>query len=341
VLDRTDRAAQKLFRVARTPAYVLCAPAAWSRGNETGQLLCGQYDHATRGTGVPAVSEFLAQMLQDVASVPASAFTHAAPSAGGDVAAAHEVLATVTAKYGLKPAVIDSALALRNGVASSPAADEHATTLKLPSPIRAAADFHARCTDTAAGVCLLLFPTTSAKSGPLASLLSDLAAWNAEHTKRPSQTVSVVTLPASSPAAAALVDELGVLLDDSSSGVGVTLLALLTKGGRNRVVHAPPSLVGADVFDWPVAAMDWVGAVLRDAKSARGSKKPRLQERLHELLEPAAKDDAFFLATEAEQSNAVPPAVESASTDDPAAAAAVADDVFATVSGQTSPHDEL
>jgi hypothetical protein len=141
--------------------------------------------------------------------------------------------------------------------------------------------------------------------------LSDLSAWNEQHAKRASLTISALVLPASSRLAAALVDEHGVLIDNSPSASGVSLLALLPK--RNRAVLPPVELSSARDDEFAGIALDWIEAIVRDAKHARGSKVPRMQERMRELLANAHGDE-WFVATDLGQESGPPsssPPVES------------------------------
>jgi len=295
VAARDDKALQRLFRVRSTPAYVACVPARVTRTNTTGAVECALYDHAAPaskggGSSVPSVSSFLVAFIEAVA--------------GGD-------LSVTRAKYGLRRFVLDPTLAAKHAADASadPAgAPVAAPSSALPPLVSSVADFHARCTDTLSGACVLVFGEPAAwlssnslgaataaaaatASAALVALLSDVDSWNAQHATRKSQLLSLLLVSSSSPVAVTLSDAYDAPLDSSIGGL--TLVALLPK--RNRYLtfaySAPFDVAGA---------MEWLETVVRDDRKLRPSKQANMQQRLRDMLEKGgyAQFQTTFVAAE-------------------------------------------
>ncbi len=280
--EEKEKPLARLFRVRSTPCYILCAPAIHSRANETGRVLCGEYAHAKSGTSVPSVSKFLVEFIQDTTS-------------SGDEAEREKT----REKYALRSIIIDSTLAAgqASDVAAALDAGASAVAVELPAPVQSAIDFHARCTDLPSGICLLLFvPLDAIQSPQLQEFLGEMNAWNGRNKARKSMQFTPLLLPASSLAAAALLDNFGVLLHPSPTAV--SLLALLPK--RNRFFSLADfsfSSIAEQAASLDAAtALEWMESVAREDKQARVQKQANLQQRMRDLV-PSTAQEGFFTDT--------------------------------------------
>lgn len=304
-----EKSLRGTFSIKSNPTYLVCVPAVLSSTNRTGAVTCMLYDHAADnsskgagkakenapaygGSSVPSVSRFL------VAFINATRITAAGASLPEDrsaaAAAAHDAFPA------LKQFVIDQQLAASDPQALLEATRRAASAASLrPPPVASLADFHARCTDTALGLCLLVFVepawvSAASADSPVAHLLDfSLPSWNSIHQARKSKQVSTLLLPTSSVASAALASLYSFPLD--SSARGVTLLALLPS--RNRFVFFERDL-DADHRD---AAIEWIEALVQDdTRSVRPQKLKDLQPMMRTALQEALKstsEQALFAST--------------------------------------------
>jgi hypothetical protein len=290
VLSREEKELQRNFRVRSTPGWVVCSPAILTQANRTGQVECGLYDHAKEGASVPALSKFIAEFVKDA-------------SAG----ATDVDQVTVGKKYTLRSVVIDQRLAdnqikTARYTAVHSASGEDLAAVEASQAIRAAqtlsalvvspTEFHAKCTDTSLGLCLLIFiepvswgglsPEDSRAVGnmnaALLNLVDEIESWNAKNEKRKSMQLSHMLVSSSAPVAARLSDSYSTVLDSSPSGV--TLLALIPR--RNR--FAPfADYSSSSTLDVPLA-MEWIEALLRGEKRVHLGKQSGMVERMKQML---------------------------------------------------------